>query len=280
MSNFNLDLRCFALVALLGAACDAGESELAEPRSASAKRVDGSIDPRPRVDDPAPVAPAPQYASLAEQLDALQPTKTRAGFLRFTDPAIEQPEAAPILLARLSSGRDTPEVRAALAEAIGRTGADYAAEVSTLLASEADPRVRELLVGTLGRTADTSAAHPGLMVGLQDGEPAVRTAALRSIARRSDGASFANALLTALADADAKVRAEAAQTVGVVRLSDAVAPVTALLTDADADVRLHALRAIQRIDPIAAASLGSLDVLAHDEDSRVSRLAGSIRSAG
>lgn len=268
-----------ALATLTSLACDPGEGETPEPRAGSLTTdLTTDIDPTPQhVASEADRAPAPS-GSLAEQIASLQPRMTRAGWPRFSDPVINQPEAAPLLLDRLRAGQDSPEVRAALAEAVARTGADYAAEVSELLASEADPRVREMLVGGLGRRADNEAAVPGLLLGLQDAEPTVRAATLRSIGARSDGARFGEAMIAALADADAKVRSDAARSLGVLGIADAVAPLTALLGDADPEVRLHGLRAIDRIDPAAAAQLGSLASLEQDPDARVQRLATSIRT--
>ena len=253
-----------ALCLSLGA-CDTDEPETIE-RSAE-------VEPLPEVTtDP---ATAPVELSLEEQIATLQPRKTRAGFLRFTDPAVEKPEAAPLLLARLDAGEDSPAVRSAIAEAIGRTHADYAAEVSARIPNEADARVREVLVGTLGRRAPGTDAHAGLLAGLQDSEAVVRSAAARALAHRSDGAELAAGLITLLADDDAKVRADAARSLGVLGVADAVTALDANLDDADADVRLNALRALHRIDPAHAAGL-DLARFSTDEDSRVSRLAVRI----
>jgi HEAT repeat protein len=208
---------------------------------------------------------------------ALQPQKTRAGWLRITDPIINTPEAAPILIERLLAGGDSPAVRAALAEAIGRTKADYAQPVSDLITSETDPRVREMLVGTLGHQAQSAAAHPGLNVALHDTDPTVRAAAARTIAARDDGAAFADPLIALVQDQDAKVRAAAARSLGVLQIDAAKTSLTALLSDADPEVRLQGLRAIDRIDPSFAASLAPLATLERDTDQRVQRLATTIR---
>lgn len=247
-----------------GLACDPGEDEIVERAAPDAlPEVDG---------DP---ATAPADLPLDQQIAVLAPRKTAAGFLRFTDPAIEDPAAAPLLLARLDSGEDSPAVRAALAEALSRTGADYAAEVAARIPNERDARVREILVFTLNRRADSPDAHPGLVAGLQDDEPAVRAAAARALASRSDGASFGDSLIGLLSDDDAQVRADAARSLGVLKVATATDALAGLLADPSADVRLNSLRAIDRIDPAHARGL-DLAGFGADDDERVRRLATRI----
>jgi HEAT repeat protein len=273
----NLRKSSFHFNVLLGAlcltlACDEGQPETIEGRS-------GSIDPipRPAVEVAPETETPPATGSLRDQLTVLQPQKTRAGWVRFTDPAINNPEAAAILLERLISGTDAPEVRAALAEAIGRTRGEYAVEVSELLASEADARVREMLVGTLGRQAPSPAALVGLATALSDSAVEVRAAAARTIATRSDGDELGDELIALLADAEPSVRSDAARTLGILQISEATQPLVALLADANAEVRLDALRAVHRIDPPYALSLPVLAQLEQDSDARVQQLATKIR---
>src|SRR5690606_25325723 len=139
------------LVAPLG--CDT-ETTDTQPRAA---QLEPRFDPGVQVDAP---AVEPVVGSLDERLAALQPVKTRAGWLRYVDPAIDGPAAAPLLLARLGAGQDGPEIRVALAEAIGRTGGDCVAGVRARLAVESGARVREMLVGTRGRRATSGDGRP------------------------------------------------------------------------------------------------------------------------
>ncbi|PRQ05587.1 HEAT repeat domain-containing protein [Enhygromyxa salina] len=276
--TFNLVLVAICGLASVTAltACDpGGEPDSVEPRASS-------IDPVPlpaddAVGSPANPASASGQGSLHDQIMALQPQKTRAGWLRITDPVINTPEAAPILIERLRSGDDAPEVRAALAEAIGRTRGQYAAPVSELLTTESDARVREMLVGTLGRQAPSADAHLGLEAALHDAEPAVRAAAARTLADRKDGAQLADSLVALLQDRDTKVCADTARTLGVLRVDAAKHELVDLLANANPEVRLQALRAIDRIDPGFAGSLAPLATLAEDSDQRVKRLATTIR---
>jgi hypothetical protein len=258
-------------------ACDPAEPESVEPRSSSIDPVPVPARASTNIESGTNPASASGQGSLQDQIMALQPQKTRAGWLRITDPIINNPEAAPILIERLVNAGDPPEVRAALAEAIGRTQADYAQPVSALLTSEADPRVREMLVGTLGRHAPSPAAHPGLDAALQDADPTVRAAAARMLAQRKDGPEFADRLMPLLRDQAAQVRADAARSLGVLVIDPAKHELVALLSDPDPDVRLQGLRAIDRIDPSFAASLGPLTALERDADQRVQRLATTIR---
>lgn len=271
------NLKFTSYLCLLGAlcltfACDEGQPESIEDRSAAIDPI-----PRPTVEVAPESAPPPATGSLRDQLTVLQPQKTRAGWVRFTDPAINNPEAAAILLERLIAGGDTPEVRAALAEAIGRTRGEYATEVSELLASEADARVREMLVGTLGRQAPTPAALVGLATGLHDSAALVRAAAARTIATRSDGVELGDELIGLLADVEPSVRSDAARTLGILQSAEAKQPLVELLGDANAEVRLDALRAVHRIDPQFALALPVLAQLEQDTDARVQRLATKIR---
>lgn len=281
MSNPRFQFTVLLGALCLTAACDEGQPESIENRSAMIDTIDpiDPIDPTPRpMVEVAPEAePPPPTGSLRDQLLVLQPQKTRAGWLRFTDPAINNPEAAAILLERLIAGSDAPEVRAALAEAIGRTRGEYAAAVSQLLASEADARVREMLVGTLGRQAPTSEALVGLATALNDGDAAVRAAAARTIATRTDGVELGEALIGLLVDAEPSVRSDAARTLGVLQIAEAKPALVELLGDANAEVRLDALRAVHRIDPPYALSLPVLAQLEQDTDARVQRLATKIR---
>jgi hypothetical protein len=276
----------FHITVLLGAlcltlACDEGQPETIEGRSASIGSSDpnNSIDPipRPAVEAAPESVPPLATGSLRDQLMVLQPQKTRAGWVRFTDPVINNPEAAAILLERLIASGDAPEVRAALAEALGRTRGDYATEVSELLASEADARVREMLVGTLGRQAPTPEALVGLATGLKDSTVEVRAAAARTIATRSDGVELGDELIGMLVDVEPSVRSEAARTLGILQIDEATQPLVELLADANAEVRLDALRAVHRIDPEYALALPVLAQLEQDGDARVKRLATKIR---
>ena len=83
-------------------------------------------------------------------------------------------------------------------------------------------------------------------------------------------------MIDALSDTDAEVRAEASRASGVLVLADAWDAVHGLLTDSEPEVRLHALRALSRIDAVRAQQMSELSTLRGDTDSKVSRLAERI----
>jgi HEAT repeat protein len=109
---------------------------------------------------------------------------------------------------------------------------------------------------------------------MQNAEAATTASLLKPGAR--GGPELERTLLAALGDQDAMVRAGAARSVGVLAISagfDAVAP---LLGDASAEVRLHALGALRRLDSSRAKSLAAVPPLTGDADPRVARVAQTL----
>jgi len=208
---------------------------------------------------------------LADALYAMEPRSTRAGTARFTGPLVRHPVAAAVFLDRLTAeGGTSAEVRAALVEALPRTTGPFGPAVVALLAEESDASVRAAMVSSL-RTADAASALAGLELGLSDSAANVRLTAARTTARRTDGMQLKEALLTAAGDAELSVKREAIRTLGVLRIEAAKPLIEAELTAVDADMRLAAVRALTRIDPVDAASrVGSLTA---DADPRVAKAA-------
>ena len=205
----------------------------------------------------------------------LEPQVTRNGFLRLTDPIINDPDAAPVLLMRIESTAQDTMLRAALVEALPRTGGDYAEQLVGLMPSEKDDVVRSVMVRSL-RTADGEAALAGLELGLTDSATDVRAEAARTLARRSDGGALSAELITALEDEDLAVRVEASRALGALAVAEAIPALSGALEDDEADVRLNALRAISRIDAQAARALPVVDRLTSDPDPRIVRVASEI----
>lgn len=212
---------------------------------------------------------------FAAQVLAMEPTVTRADTLRMTDPAVRDADAAPLLLHRLQR-EDDPARRAALAEALPRTGGRYADALGDLLAAEGSELVREVLVASAWR-APAAEALPVIEAALGDASPQVRTAAAHTASRHPEGARVADALAARLADDAAPVRAAAARALGVHQV-DRAAALQPLLADADADVRLAALRALDRTGAISSDS-SHVARLAGDPDPRVRRLATRLSAA-
>jgi HEAT repeat protein len=208
--------------------------------------------------------------------EALVPRRTRAGTLRFTSPAIEGNTAlAPEILARFAR-EPSAELRAALVDALPRTGGDWFDGAYGALAHEPEAAVRRAIVAIMPRAEATQALR-GIMAGLADAEPSVRAEAALSAgslpeAARGDG-GLRTRLGQLLSDTDGSVRAGAARTLGLMAHAPAFEPIARLLGDADAEVRLQAVHALERIDRERAARLPALGALRSDPDPKVAHAA-------
>ena len=275
------------VVALVGFACD-GETPKPEATPMLPGPPEAPLEnpPPPAMRVPSAATPVQggdavvdqaldQPAGAGAQLGDLQPLRTRAGGLRFTQPAINKAGTADALLDRLATAEEPTAVRVALAEALVRTPDDYGARVAQILKTEKEPAVRVALVRSLQRQL-TPAAIEGLANAFQDPDPSVRTAAAKCAGMHPQGASLAKTLVNALDDSSPQVQAQAAWSAGVLQVVAAQPRLASLLADNDPGVRLNALRAMQRIDPTAAASLDQISVLQHDTDSRIRRVANEL----
>lgn len=282
------------LAALSLAACANAGDETQGPRTAPAAPFDGdepSVEgdgassraaPTPAVKDWRPWVDA-EVARLrglrgawVDQVMTLQTRSTRAGFARMTGPLLRDPDAAPVLLHRLLTAGEPAEVRAAIVDALPRTGGDFSAAMAELIAIEPDARVRELMCGALQR-AQAPFATAGLAIALRDASPAVRAEALRSLgARADDGADLADDLIAALADSDTAVQIEAARALGNLEIAAGADALVARLASPDAEVRRHSLRALSRVSPTRLRGLAQLEALRSDPDPKVARLAEQL----
>ncbi len=215
-------------------------------------------------------------AALVEHAWTTQPGITRAGIPRFTDPTLYNPALTPVILERLVSGGEHDYVRLALVELLPRTGGDWDSALVDLYATESSADVRSVMV-EVTRRADPQDARALLLAAADDSSPLVRAAVMRTIPYVEDGAGMAEPLLAGLHDASPEVRGFAARSAGWTGLTAAWDELVVLLSDSEPDIRLHALRALERIDPAATARLSALDSLEIDIDARVSRAARQIR---
>ena len=263
-----------ALLVLIGCADQASDSTGEPPASSPVDAPAGSDDTAAEAPAPAPAA-APEVAPAPQ---AAHPATTRAGTRRFTGREVRDPGATRAFLDRFASEPD-PAVRAALAEALPRTEGAWAGELGRLLAAEADPDVRAVLVAIAWRAP----AEQGIRVlaaGLDDADARVRAEAARTAGRHRAGGQLVDALAARLSDPAAPVRAAAAEALGVrgagrfTRLS----ALTALTADGDAEVRLQALRALERLAPEAEIAAPAAR-LRTDPDERVRRLADRLARA-
>ncbi|MCG8418027.1 MAG: HEAT repeat domain-containing protein [Proteobacteria bacterium] len=219
------------------------------------------------------VAELEDYApEVLARFSSIKPLRTRAGHLRFSTDAIHDPRAAAVFLGRLERGNEPAAVRAALAQALPRTGGFFADALVDLLDAETDQRVRAVLVAS-ARRAPVDLALPALARGLRDASPNVRAEAAYTVSALPAGARLAGTLISLLADSAEKPRVAAAEALGVLRVARARNALAALLGDASSDVRLATLRALGQIDPSWIKGRPMLGTLAADSDPRIARLA-------
>jgi HEAT repeat protein len=212
---------------------------------------------------------------LAQLRWSSNPGVTRKGTPRFAGEIWRGSDAAPMLLERLTQANESAENRAALVAALSHTKGDWTQALSSLLETEVDSQVREVMADVL-RHGEAAHAWTGLELAATDTQARVRAAAIRSIGSREDGDRGAALVIDALNDQDAEVRGEASRASGVLILDDAWNEVHDLLADSDPEVRLHALRALSRIDSERAKQMSELSALRGDPDSKVRRLAERI----
>jgi len=222
---------------------------------------------------------AEEDPALYERLISLGPATTHAGGIRFTDPAIHDARATAVLLHRLQTEDLDPKMRAALVEALPRTGGDYGEAAVDLFGQEKDASVRQALVATM-QHAEPERALEGVRLGLSDQDPRVRAEAATMAGWILEGAKLEPQLLSALGEKDPEIRAAASRSLGVLGATGAFDAIAPLLQDDSAEVRLQALHALDRIDGSRAAKLDALQELASDPDARVSRAAKKLAGGG
>lgn len=196
---------------------------------------------------------------------------------RFVGEVFLDPAARPAVVERLVHGLDGSLAQAGLVRSLPALGEDWADDAVALLGELDDPRARSAAV-TLMRRADGDAALVGLELGLADESPEVRAQAARMAGFRADGDALASQLIEAVGDHDAPTRAAAARALGWLQLSEARSVLAAATSDSDPEVRLHALRSLDRVDAEAANELPGLLGLASDSDPKVARVARRILS--
>ncbi len=217
---------------------------------------------------------------LASRISSMQPSVARDRSLRFSDPQLLRADAAPLLLARLQNGDDSPEVKHALIAALPKTKGQYAQAVVDLLQREESADLRADLADSLRLSTEPAIALAGLKLAAADTSPDVRKRALYAIGRRKDGASLAGVLLHALGDSDTSVHSASAKALGNLQIKEAFTFLQAGLSSQSSDLRLETLRAMARIDGSRAANLPELATLIEDSDARVRTAAAKVSVRG
>ncbi|MFH1468185.1 MAG: HEAT repeat domain-containing protein [Pseudomonadota bacterium] len=216
-----------------------------------------------------------QTPELFARFQVEQPLPAANGMARFRGEDLADARLAPLFLERLLERPGAAE-EWALIEVLPRTGGDWAEAFVGLMAEEGDPQVRSVLAASM-RWAPASAAAEGVRAALADGEGLVRGEAARAVGWRKDGAALAAELIPLLGDAEAYPRAMAARSLGYLKVTSAFEALRPLLGDPDADARLQALHAMERIDEAALKGLPEVSRLVADPDPKVARAARELR---
>jgi HEAT repeat protein len=221
---------------------------------------------------------AAKHPAEVDALRSATPTPSRAGFLLLRHPAMDAIAGAPVIAERLLDTKLDPQVRVALAEALEHTQGPFE-DVALLLASEdEDTDVRVALVQSL-RRGDEASVRAALELAFADPDPELNGAAVYLASRRAEiGRDFTGELLDVAGREDhTELAAAAVRTVGILGAPAQFDAILPHLDDADAAMRLAAVRALARLDPERAANLTQLAALTKDPDDRVSRAAAKAQ---
>ena len=182
-------------------------------------------------------------AEHAGEVWKAEPLETRTGAPRF---ALEVGPHLPIL-ERLVLGQDTTETRVALVDAAIRSQGPWIPWIAEVAQSDPTPEVRRIAAESL-RHGDIDEVRSALMVTLQDPEPGVRAASVRAIGRLAPDTTLHAALLNATTDVDDEVAGYAARSLGWHQSATAYDAIAQLLLRSSETTRVHALRALDRIN--------------------------------
>ncbi len=250
----------------------------AKARTSPASKQD--LAAAPKVDWQARVAIAieklqTEAPELLTSIEAMQPTRSGPDLMIFTQPELQDPRAAPILLRRLLAGADPVKVRCAIVDALPSTGGDWQEGAAAMVAVDSSPRVRKQLVEVM-RYAGPNAVH-GLRLGFKDEDPEINIAAARTAGFSKQGPELLPELYSSTFDSDWDLRAAAVQALGMLKLPQSRDVLVKALADESRDVRLQALLALESLDPEGLLALPELEKLAQDRKShRISRKATQL----
>ena len=207
------------------------------------------------------------------RLEQMQPVRGPGDELIFTQPELQDPVVAAVLLRRIMQSDDAVKVRCALVDALPQTGGDWQEGAAALVGIDASPRVRKKLVESM-RYAAAPHAVEGLRLGFKDEDPEVNIAAARTAAFSRSGPELYTELYSSTFDNDWDLRAAAVQALGMLRLPKSRDVLIKALHDEEREVRLQALLALEQLDPEGLLQLPELDELAKDRKShRIARKA-------
>ena len=207
------------------------------------------------------------------RIEQMQPSRSAGDELHFTQPELEDPRAAAVLLRRIMQSDDAIKVRCALVDALSHTGGDWQEGAAALVGIDASPKVRKKLI-ELMRYADAPHAVEGLKLGFKDEDPEVNIAAARTAAFSRSGPELYTELYSSTFDNDWDLRAAAVQALGMLKLPKSRDVLVKALHDEEREVRLQALLALEQLDPEGLLQMPELEELAKDRKShRIARKA-------
>jgi len=207
------------------------------------------------------------------RIEKMQPVRQAGDELHFTQPELEDPRAAAVLLRRIMQSDDAIKVRCALVDALSHTGGDWQEGAAALVGLDASPLVRKKLI-ELMRYADAPHSVQGLKLGFKDEDPEVNIAAARTAAFSRSGPELYTELYSSTFDNDWDLRAAAVQALGMLKLPKSRDALVKALHDEEREVRLQALLALEQLDPEGLLQMPELEELAKDRKShRIARKA-------
>jgi len=197
--------------------------------------------------------------------------------VRFLTDVFSDPTAAPAILERLLHGGESEVVRTGLAHALVGLYPYWGEDMIGLLGAERGTTLALAAVAAF-QWADSDVALAGLRLAFDHEHAEVRAAAASVAGWRADGLNVASELRVAVSDDSAAARSMAARALGWLGDPEAAGVLVSLLSDDSADVRLHALRSLDRIDSSQAKSEVETTRFAAEDDERVLRVLRRLQS--
>jgi HEAT repeat protein len=197
---------------------------------------------------------------------------------RFLVEVFRDPAAVPAILERIFHGGDRDVVRAGLAHSLVGLHPHWGEDMIGILGATTNTSLAVAAVAAL-QWSDADVAHAGLRFAFLHSEAEVRALAASVAGWRGDGLALAPELRVALADSAPEARAKAARALGWLADASAADGLEALLDDSSAEVRLHALRSLDRLDSSRAARVSRAVLFAAEQDQRVLRVLKRIRAS-
>ena len=196
---------------------------------------------------------------------------------RFMAEAFRDPASSPAILERMLHAPEADVVKAALAHSLVGLYDGWGEDMIGILGAARSEKLAVAAIAAF-RWAESEAGLAGLRIALDRPEAKLRETAASVAAWRADGLELATELRMALTDGDSATRAMAARALGYLRDLGGAEALLPILDDPSAEVRLHALRSLDRVAPELAARELATSRLAGEVDERVLRVQNRIRS--